>query len=62
MNTERDNFYDWAKEKPDTRFASLTPSTAARRPAAPATSPWIRLALIAAVVIGLSVAYRYFLA
>ncbi|MBB1600955.1 hypothetical protein [Variovorax sp. UMC13] len=60
MNTERDNFYDWAKEKPDTRFASLSPSTPIQR-ARPSGSPWVRLAVFAAVVIGLSAAYHFFL-
>jgi len=61
MNTERDNFYDWAKEKPDTRFASLSPSTPMRQRAHPSGSPWVRLAVFAAVVIGLSAAYHFFL-
>lgn len=62
MNTERDNFYDWAKEKPDsTRFSSLESQASPRRRPAPAPSPWTRLALFAAVVIALSAGYHFFL-
>ncbi|RZI65125.1 hypothetical protein [Variovorax guangxiensis] len=60
MNTERDNFYDWAKDKTDTtRAADLRPSPVHRRPQHDA-SPWKRLALFALLVVALSVAYRVF--
>ena len=60
MNTERDNFYDWAKDKTDTtRSADLGPSSIHRRPHHGA-SPWKRLALFALLVVAISVAYRMF--
>lgn len=61
MNTERDNFYDWAKEKPDTRFASLSPTPPLRQRPRSSGSPWVRLAVVAAVIISLSAAYHFFL-
>ncbi len=62
MNTERDNFYDWAKDKTDsTRFSTLSPSILPARRAAPSRSPWVRLAVIAVVVIASSAAYHFFL-
>lgn len=62
MNTERDNFYDWAKDKTDsTRFSSLSPSTLPVRRAAPTRSPWISLGVVAVVVIAASMAYHFFL-
>jgi len=62
MNTERDNFYDWAKDKPDTtRAADLSPSQSAHRRPQHGTSPWKRLALFAVLIVALSVAYRIFL-
>jgi len=63
MNTERDNFYDWAKDKPDsTRAAALSPSNSSeRRVAQHGASPWKRLAVFAVLVVALSVAYRLFL-
>lgn len=62
MNTERDNFYDWAKDKTDsTRSAPLSASTFPSRRAAPTGSPWMRLAVLAVCVVALSVAYHVFL-
>jgi hypothetical protein len=63
MNTDRDNFYDWAKDKPDTSaFAPLNPAhlthTHPRR--AHAGFPWARLAVLTAIVIALAVAYKLF--
>ncbi|MGJ7546601.1 hypothetical protein [Variovorax sp. LT1R16] len=62
MNTERDNFYDWAKDKTDsTGFSTLSPSTLPARRAAPTRSPWVSLAMVAVVVIASSMAYHFFL-
>lgn len=62
MNTERDNFYDWAKDKPDTtRSSALNASSFASHKATTGSSPWARLAVVAFVVIALSAAYRFFL-
>ncbi len=62
MNTERDNFYDWAKDKPDTTSSSplVRSHSVGRRPQA-AASPWIRLALLGVIVVALSAACRFFL-
>ena len=42
MNTERDNFYDWAKDKPDTSsHAALNSAYSALRPPGhKSTMPW----------------------
>ena len=62
MNTERDNFYDWAKDKPDsTRAASLSSLIPEQRHASYAASPWKRFGIFALLVVALSVAYRFFL-
>jgi len=46
MNTERDNFYDWAKDKPDsTNFANLN-RPAHRRAPVDSGMPWGRMALL----------------
>jgi len=60
MNTERDNFYDWAKDKSDTtRAADLGPSSGYGRPDH-GPSPWKRFAIFAVLVVALSMAYRFF--
>lgn len=56
LNTERDNFYDWAKDKPDTtNFARLNSAYGAVPVRAPSTMPWSRIGMllvVGAVVVG----------
>jgi len=45
MNTERDNFYDWAKDRPDTtNFANLNRPAYSRRPVSNGM-PWGRMVM-----------------
>lgn len=57
MNTERDNFYDWAKDKPDTSTrASLNSAYSALRPARRrSTMPWGKI--ISLIVVGVAVVW-----
>ena len=57
MNTERDNFYDWAKDKPDTSTrASLNSAYSALRPAPRrSTMPWGKI--ISLIVVGVAVVW-----
>ncbi len=51
MNTEPNNFYDWAKDKPEsTNFAGLGAARARQVPVRSAV-PWSRLGLIAAMAV-----------
>jgi hypothetical protein len=57
MNTDRDNFHDWAKDKPDTSFGVLQRADWGSGSKAPGVK-WGRLVLFAAVGIALVVAFR----
>ena len=60
LNTERDNFYDWAKDKPDTTsYARLDHMQTARR--SPGI-PWGRIGTWVVVAVIVAAAVRYFLA
>ena len=60
MNTDRDNFYDWAKDKPDTtNFSRLDRVELGYRPAR-AGLPWVRMALIAAFAVGVVLVSRHY--
>jgi hypothetical protein len=67
MNTERDNFYDWAKDKPDaTSFDRLNSSYAPvshrrRGNRDGSTMPWARLATWAVSALVLVAALKHYL-
>jgi len=61
MNTDRDNFHDWARDKPDTTFSALD----ARRQRPHVDQPavqWGRLGVLAVLAIALILGFRYLLA
>jgi len=59
MNTDRDNFHDWARDKPDTSFDSIS------RPAPFKDSRheaicWGRLAILGLLGVALVVGFKWF--
>ena len=61
MNTDRDNFYDWAKDKPDTtRFAKLD-RTHLSRQRARRGMPWRRMAVFVMVAVAVVAAFKLYL-
>jgi hypothetical protein len=60
MNTNRDNFHDWARDKPDTTsFSSLHRAELQRdRPHQPVVR-WGRMLFLAVLAIALVVGFRY---
>lgn len=63
MNTDRDNFYDWHKDRPDTTsFANLDREKLGYRSSRRASgSPWGRILGLVLVLIVVGVAARYLL-
>ena len=60
MNTERDNFYDWAKDKPDTSsYARLDRPRLTHAPVRNAM-PWGRIAMLALLAVASVAALRLF--
>jgi hypothetical protein len=57
MNTDRDNFHDWARDKPDTSFNVLQRADWGRSRKAPSVR-WGRLAFFALVSIALAVGFK----
>jgi hypothetical protein len=61
MNTERDNFYDWAKDKPDTtNFARLDRSPLTTYAPVRNAMPWGRMTLLVVLAVALVAALRLF--
>lgn len=60
VNTERDNFYDWSKDKPDTGYAAFE-STRQPLERARKAFPWrgMALAVVMAVAIGVLLKYLF---
>ncbi|WP_418127727.1 hypothetical protein [Variovorax sp. KK3] len=50
MNTDRDNFHDWARDKPDTAFGSMSQPARLRRGQDHQAVRWGRLVM--AVLLG----------
>jgi hypothetical protein len=60
MNTERDNFHDWARDKPDsTSFAGLHRTDLSGIASQP-TVRWGRLGFLAVLVVAVLVGFKYF--
>ena len=60
MNTNRDNFHDWARDKPDsTSFSGLQRSDFANPPTQPSVR-WGRLAVLVVLAIVVAVGFKYF--
>jgi len=57
MNTDRDNFHDWARDKPDTSFGVLQRADGGYDSKVPGVK-WGRLALFALLGIALAVGFR----
>ena len=61
MNTERDNFYDWAKDKPDaSSFAGLHRAHLTHEPVRSSAMPWGRMALFVAVAVAVAASLKMF--
>lgn len=58
MNTERDNFYDWSKDKPDTGYAAFESTRQPLEPL-PKSIPWRSIALTIVVGVALGVLIKY---
>ena len=59
MNTDRDNFHDWARDKPDsTSFSGLHRTEIAQLGSQPGVR-WGRLAFLAALAVALVVGLKY---
>jgi hypothetical protein len=59
MNTDRDNFHDWARDKPDTTsFSALQRMDS--RIAHPPMIRWGRMLFLVAVAVALGVGLKYF--
>lgn len=60
MNTNRDNFYDWAKDKPDTTsFAGFDRTDLSRQPARSGV-PWGRMAAFVMVAVAVVAALKLY--
>ena len=60
MNTERDNFYDWAKDKPDaSSFAGLNPAHLTHAPVRN-SMPWGRMAVFVLMAVAVAAALKLF--
>ena len=60
MNTDRDNFYDWAKDKPDTTsYANLDRPSYGRKPVHDGM-PWGRMAMLVMVAAGVVAALKFY--
>ena len=60
MNTNRDNFHDWARDKPDTTsFSSLQQVDYDRVVNQPGVR-WGRLGMLVVLAVALSVGFKYF--
>jgi hypothetical protein len=57
MNTDRDNFHDWARDKPDTSFGVLQRADGGNDPKARGAK-WGRLVLLAMLGIALAIGFR----
>lgn len=57
MNTDRDNFHDWARDKPDTSFAALNQADWGDAPKVPVVK-WGRLGIFAVLGIALVVGFK----
>jgi hypothetical protein len=58
MNTERDNFHDWARDKPDTSFGTL-PRADLDDAAVPRAVRWGRLVILAVLGVALVVGFKW---
>ncbi|WP_162576075.1 hypothetical protein [Variovorax sp. PBL-H6] len=59
MNTDRDNFHDWAREKTDNSFDKMTPLERYEE-ADPEAVGWGRVVLLALVGGGLVAGFKWF--
>ena len=59
MNTDRDNFHDWARDKPDTSFDSISRPASFEDSGHEAVS-WARLAIFALLGVVLVVGFKWF--
>ncbi|VTU23493.1 hypothetical protein E5CHR_01601 [Variovorax sp. PBL-E5] len=57
MNTDRDNFQEWARDKPDTSFAALHRADGIDAQKAPVVK-WGRLAIFAVLGVALVLAFK----
>ncbi len=57
MNTDRDNFHDWARSKPDTAFGALPMNDPPKPPKYRAVR-WRGMLLFAALGIALAVGFK----
>lgn len=62
MNTDRDNFHDWARDKPDTTSFSGLHHLERSRPLPQPSLPWRRIGVLIAVAAGLVAGLRYYFA
>jgi hypothetical protein len=59
MNTDRDNFHDWARDKPEsTSFSGLHRTERAHQSSQPGVR-WGRLVFLAALAVALVVGLKY---
>lgn len=59
MNTDRDNFHDWARDKTDTSFDSISRPESVEDPEHEAVS-WARLAIFALLGVALVAGFKWF--
>ncbi|NDZ12325.1 hypothetical protein C7T35_10730 [Variovorax sp. WS11] len=59
MNTDRDNFHDWARDKPDTSFDSISRPAPFEDSEHGAVS-WARLAIFALLGVVLVAGFKWF--
>jgi hypothetical protein len=60
MNTDRDNFHDWARDKPDTSFDSASRPAPIRESRHEAAIGWGRLALLGLLGVALVLGFKWF--
>lgn len=58
MNTERDNFHDWARDKPETSFSALQPLES-RNASSPPVVRWGRMLVLAALAVAVGFGLKF---
>jgi hypothetical protein len=58
MNTDRDNFHDWARDKPETSFSALQ-RLESHRAANPPVVRWGRMLFFAALAVAIGFALKF---